>query len=198
MKNIFLGTLFTLSLLFLGDFNPAIASGTEVSEELTKSEIAERLIEIDDKYGIGEPVSDEDAAFLMTYGTVPTQTKTRGLFDYEFYFNDTNYASSATVKVWGYCEVKLTNPLKNSYNCNGYGSSTVGSVTFSVEHTGWGFLGASVLGKVYERTFSSTKNKYASQDNVGDTYAAGVVVATTVLRASAVVDGKVVQAWESH
>lgn len=196
MKKLILSNLFIALLLLVGFSNPSLASENSVLEFNSITDELQRII---NEYEMGEPLSEEDAAFVLEHGNkAPQQSEIRPMFSYSPNLSAQKTVDGLWVGVSATCEIDHWNPLENKYECTVYANSNKGTVIPYIEHVAWGVIGENLIGKVYERTFKGESGTRNAKLSDGDTYAGGVLVSTTTVRATAKYGSTTASAFDSY
>lgn len=189
-------TILMSLLLAVTVFTFDLPKAEATTETLSEEEIYAKMVEINDKYEVGDVFSDEDSEFVMKYGNNNGSfSNPENIAPYKIFNGTKTYSgqkSSGGVKVYisGTCKINHWNVLKNVYDCTLYGRSNAGDVTVTLEHTAFGLIGEKKIGKVYSRTHKSAKNPRSVNLVNGNQYSAGVAYSLTVVKARAV-QGKI-------
>lgn len=165
---------------------------------LTDEEIANKFLEIDSKYEVGEELSSEDAKFIKKYAKIANQESfvKRSPLDQ----NDDLISTLATGTNFG---GKGSNPsgtiaaatvgtytlnpgyINQSYSISMTTAMTKGSASSiknSYTHTAYGAIGSGGVGKVYSNSDSSSCSSQSCYSSFSDSYSAIVVYYTTVVK----------------
>lgn len=163
------------------------------AEELSKEEIGEKFLEIDDKYDIGEEFDDDDAEFVAKYadenstsddsvklqdhyniageGKAPTgseEAKVLGSYTYDSSHTKGSYDISMTTKM-----------------SSGHADKIINKYT----HTAYGVIGSGGIGKVYSKDDSrSSTDGDSLYSHFSNEYAAVVWYDSTVIQSTVYYD----------
>ena len=135
---------------------PAHAESTASSDSnaLSDQQIASRLQEIDERYDLFEPMSDEDAAFVQQYASSVNDPATRG--SSSFSWTESGGGTQVTVTGNVYHNGTLNYTWGANMDVATISGSTPRTMVAKVHCTAYGILGDSLYGKIYDRTVSRT------------------------------------------
>ncbi|PAQ15087.1 hypothetical protein CD798_08575 [Bacillaceae bacterium SAOS 7] len=201
-----LKVLFVTSLILImgvSSLDPTVVAADVKGSSLDKvtshsEEVTARLIEIDEKYEVGEVLSKEDEKFVKAHTSQVAQgiQGEKNLFRPAAIFSGTKNLSRVGTTRDGKYQIRVGarlssnqwNPLKIKYSGNVAGATVKGranKVAVSMTHTAYGVLGdRSSFGKVYERNHhTSTTSAQRVELNDGATYSAVVTNFSFIARA---------------
>lgn len=163
---------------------------------LTQEEIANKFLEIDSKYEVGEELSNEDAKFIKKYAKVAEQESVVKRKDQNgdlistlgtgtnFAGRGSNPSGSIAASTIGTYTLNI-GWINQSYSISMTTAMTKGSASSiknSYTHTAYGAIGAGGVGKVYSNTDSSSCSNQSCYSYFSDSYSAIVAYYTTVVK----------------
>ncbi|MDT0150344.1 hypothetical protein Q9R38_27875 [Priestia aryabhattai] len=180
---------------------PAV-SHAEENVEVDIDPVTERIIEINEKYDIGEPFSDEDAKFILE-NTESVEQNEPGKMSTKVIIGSgkRNFDVPKTfeglgVNIKGSLYANVNNPLNNRYSAQFTAKVTKGKSTklvASLSHTAYGLLGDKKVGKIYSRTMTQSGTKTVSFSN-GSHYSGAVTNFNMIVKGTAYAKGNQVAA----
>ncbi|WJV18632.1 hypothetical protein QU593_21335 [Rossellomorea marisflavi] len=192
-KILFSGFLALILVVGFGLTNPVSANegeGIVLGAELNTDEIQNKLIEIDEKYEVGDVLSEEDGEFVKKYAMKASQPSgeftTQKIFSGTKKYNKSRTVSGLKATISGSCNINHWNVLNNKYDCSLKATSNKGKVTTKVKHSAYGVLGNKTVGKIYSKTSKSGAGKLKSSLGASDNYAGVVTNSITTVYAKAV------------
>lgn len=186
--------------LILGFAQVTSAHGSSSFDFMTNIEKEAKMLEIDEKYEVGEILSDKDAEFIIKYAQEAEQEADPGTItiNAKKNFNGSKYVSGMLVSVSGTCDVNVWNPLKNRYSCDVYGQTNKGKVKAEYTHTAYGYLGKDKkVGKIFTKTHKTGYNTGLSILSASHSYVGFVVYAHGVAKATATYGNTIVEVIHS-
>ena len=175
-----LAAVLTAFCLLMGSPLPAHAKSatSNNSSMLSEQQIASRLQEINERYDLFEPMSDEDAAFVQQYASPVNAPATRGSSSFSW----TKSGGGTQVTVSG--NVYHNGTLNYTWGANmdvaTVSGSTPRTMVAKVHCTAYGILGDNLYGKIYDRTVSRTYSNTRSFHYAPAVSYSGVAAAYTV------------------
>ncbi|MDW0115003.1 hypothetical protein QT711_17725 [Sporosarcina saromensis] len=156
------------------------------NQKISAEKIDARIAEINSKYDVGEPFSEEDGAFIMKYAMKHAPDETiNPMIIYNKVYSATNSLSGVSATISGTCRIDHLVPFVNSYSCDLYARSNKGTVSAILEHTAYGAIGEKAIGIVYSRTHTSNAGQQAANLSAGNNYGAFVAWSYTSVKAQA-------------
>ncbi|WP_342472584.1 hypothetical protein MHH70_03715 [Metasolibacillus sp. FSL H7-0170] len=169
-------TKFYLNCFLILFFTLVFSNNTEASilsdsNNLSKEEIQNHLIDIANRYEVGETLNIEDSEFIKTYGDKTQNTNVIQPFGLVSGTKSFNYENSG-LKVTGSCTYNFWgSPISNKYDCTVYAVSKYsGDTTAELQHIGYGLGTGGFLIKSYDKTFTKTKSGKSSSVQHKDDY----------------------------
>ncbi|WP_339998784.1 hypothetical protein [Priestia aryabhattai] len=198
--------LMTMSFLLIMTFAVVSAlptvSHAEENVEVDIDPVTERIIEINEKYDVGEPFSDEDAQFILE-NTESVEPSEPGKMSTKVIigsgtrkFDKSKTFEGLGVNIKGSLYANANNPLNNRYSADFTAKVTKGTSTklvASLSHTAYGLLGEKKVGKIYSRTITQSGTKTVSFSN-GSHYSGAVTNFNMIVKGTAYAKGKQVAA----
>lgn len=167
---------------------------------LTQEEIANKFLEIDSKYGVGEELNSEDAKFIKKYAKVAEKESVVKLKPEEqvntpittlasagetFTGRGSNPSGTVAASTLGTYALNI-GWINQSYSISmttAMSKGTASSIKNSYTHTAYGAIGAGGVGKVYSNSDSSScTSKSSCYSYFSDSYSAIVAYYTTVVK----------------
>ncbi|VTR24384.1 Uncharacterised protein [Actinobacillus pleuropneumoniae] len=186
--------LLVLGLTFSG-FGMAFAS-PEPEEELSEIQIREKLDEINDRYELGEELSEEDASFVMEHFGSPSEKSVQPMSS----FHKTYSGSYGSVEGFGFIKGDIGyfgGSFNGLINVQTPDLSKRSSLGVEVRVSAYGILGSGGVGKIFDRTYTETNKdvNYISH-SFGDSIS-GVGVSATAYSFVGYVDGNSFNLYEN-